>query len=115
MEALEAVHGISFTMQNSAELCEFEPLSNFEEKSIHDVSPLADPASGDANDWYTHDVGIRFSYTIELRDQGFGFELPPEQGWARFDVFEMDIRPKDPFASRPLVANLICQFCQISQ
>ena len=37
----------------------------------------SDPASGDANDWYTHDVGIRWSYTIELRDQGFGFQLPP--------------------------------------
>jgi len=72
VEALEAVHGISFTMQNSAELY---------------------PASGDANDWYTHDVGIRFSYTIELRDQGFGFELPPEQiipsgeeMWAAYQV-----------------------------
>ena len=67
-------------------------------KSVHDdgdgVSFLADPASGDANDWYTHDVGIRFSYTIELRDQGFGFELPPEQGRARLDAFEMNIRLK---------------------
>jgi len=58
VEALFNTHGIVFTMQNSAELY---------------------PASGDANDWYTAEAGIRWSYTIELRDQGFGFELPSDQ------------------------------------
>ncbi len=38
-----------------------------------------DPAAGDSNDWYVGTVGIRWSYTIELRHQGHGFELPPEQ------------------------------------
>jgi len=37
------------------------------------------PASGTAEDWF-YSVGIRFSYTIELRDTGlYGFLLPADQ------------------------------------
>merc|ERR1712241_1631412 len=43
VEAIFNTHGIVFVNENSASLY---------------------PASGDANDWYTHDVGIRWSYTI---------------------------------------------------
>ena len=38
-----------------------------------------DPAAGDSNDWYTGVIQSRYTYTIELRDQGYGFLLPPEQ------------------------------------
>merc|ERR1711978_175977 len=72
VEAIFNTHGIVFVNENSASLY---------------------PASGDANDWYTHDVGIRWSYTIELRDQGFGFQLPPiyiipsgEEMWEAYKV-----------------------------
>ncbi|KAM4626905.1 carboxypeptidase O-like [Discoglossus pictus] len=35
--------------------------------------------SGSSSDWAA-DIGIRFSYTYELRDEGtYGFQLPPEQ------------------------------------
>lgn len=54
---------------------------------------VLDPAAGDSNDWYVGTVGFRFSYTIELRDQGYGFLLPEDQiipsgqeMWAAFQV-----------------------------
>jgi len=56
--ALYAVHGVQFVCEHSASLY---------------------PASGDADDWYKGVLGARFAYTIELRDQGYGFELPPVQ------------------------------------
>lgn len=38
-----------------------------------------DEASGTSQDW-VHDKGIKFSYTIELRDNGtYKFELPEDQ------------------------------------
>ena len=36
-----------------------------------------DPASGASDDYYQSE-GTRFSYTPELRDDGFGFLLPPQ-------------------------------------
>jgi carboxypeptidase A4 len=68
--ALRDVHGTKFTNKQSSALY---------------------PASGDSNDWYTGVVGVRFSYTIELR--GNSFVLPPdeivpsgEELWAAYKV-----------------------------
>ena len=51
-----------------------------------------DPAAGTSHDWYTGVVGTRFAYTLELRDQGYGFVLPArqiipsgEETWAMYD------------------------------
>ncbi|TRY74919.1 hypothetical protein TCAL_04987 [Tigriopus californicus] len=72
VEALNAVNGMNFVNQHSAGLY---------------------PAAGDANDWYTGVLKARFTYTVELRDQGYGFLLPPEQIidssveiWAAYEV-----------------------------
>ena len=53
----------------------------------------ADIDSGTSNDWFA-DQGARFSFTFELRDDGYGRELPPEfiipsgeEVWAAFRVF----------------------------
>ena len=40
----------------------------------------ADVASGGSDDWSKAVLGIKYSYTIELRDQGrYGFLLPEDQ------------------------------------
>ncbi|CAG0886880.1 unnamed protein product [Darwinula stevensoni] len=40
----------------------------------------ADFAPGPSDDWAKGAAGIKYAYTIELRDTGtFGFLLPPEQ------------------------------------
>lgn len=53
---------------------------------------FADPAAGASDDWYMSE-GSRFTYTPELRDNGFGFLLPPEliipsgeEIWAAWEV-----------------------------
>jgi len=56
VDALYAVNGYRFTCINSAELY---------------------PAAGASDDYYQSE-GTRFSYTPELRDDGFGFLLPPQ-------------------------------------
>ncbi len=38
----------------------------------------ADPTGGTASDWY-YESGSRFAYTLELRDNGWSFLLPPKQ------------------------------------
>jgi len=50
------------------------------------------PAAGASDDWYQSE-GSRFTYTPELRDNGYGFVLPPnqiipsgEEVWAAFEV-----------------------------
>ena len=41
---------------------------------------LSDPATGGSYDWAKGVAGIKYSYTIELRDQGdYGFLLPSSQ------------------------------------
>jgi len=41
---------------------------------------LLDPATGASYDWAKGVAGIKYSYTIELRDRGhFGFLLPSSQ------------------------------------
>lgn len=51
----------------------------------YEVGPLAETiyvASGIAPDWSYGDVGIKYSYTIELRPKGSlggGFVLPPDE------------------------------------
>ena len=42
---------------------------------LNSLSP--DPAAGASDDYYQSE-GTRFSYTPELRDDGFGFLLPPQ-------------------------------------
>ncbi|XP_059087281.1 carboxypeptidase B-like [Tigriopus californicus] len=37
------------------------------------------PCAGTSHDWYKGVLGSRFAYTLELRDQGYGFVLPPQQ------------------------------------
>ncbi|XKL66650.1 hypothetical protein PGB90_010070 [Kerria lacca] len=38
------------------------------------------PTSGNSDDWAKNKVGIKYSYTIELRDRGtYGFLLPPSE------------------------------------
>jgi len=71
-DALYKVHGTVFDPINSAELY---------------------PAAGASDDWYKS-IGMRFSFTTELRDTGYyGFVLPPDQiipsgeeMWAGFEV-----------------------------
>lgn len=42
-------------------------------------SPPADPAAGGSDDW-AYDLGVKYSYTFELRDTGYyGFLLPASQ------------------------------------
>ena len=43
------------------------------------LSLFPDPCSGTSHDWYAGVIGTRFAYTLELRDQGYGFLLPAEQ------------------------------------
>ena len=41
-----------------------------------------DPVAGGSYDWAKGKLGIKYSYTIELRptfDEGIGFELPADQ------------------------------------
>lgn len=41
--------------------------------------PCVDLAPGGSDDW-AYDLGIKYSFTIELRDTGtYGFLLPPEE------------------------------------
>ena len=43
------------------------------------ISLLSDPASGGSEDW-AYDLGVKYSYTFELRDTGrYGFLLPESQ------------------------------------
>lgn len=40
---------------------------------------LPDPAAGGSDDW-AYDLGVKYSYTFELRDEGrYGFLLPESQ------------------------------------
>lgn len=40
---------------------------------------LLDPAAGGSDDW-AYDLGVKYSYTFELRDTGrYGFLLPESQ------------------------------------
>ncbi len=40
---------------------------------------IADPAAGGSDDW-AYDLGVKYSYTFELRDEGrYGFLLPESQ------------------------------------
>lgn len=41
--------------------------------------PCSDPAAGGSDDW-AYDLGVKYSYTFELRDTGrYGFLLPESQ------------------------------------
>eukprot|EP00094_Tigriopus_californicus_P011301 TCALIF_10908-PA protein Name:"Similar to Carboxypeptidase B (Astacus astacus)" AED:0.19 eAED:0.19 QI:25/0.85/0.75/1/1/1/8/52/400 len=78
VDALNAVNGQSFECINSAELY---------------------PAAGASDDYYAS-LGSRFVYTPELRDNGFGFVLPPEyiipsgeEVWAAWKVMLDKIMP----------------------
>jgi hypothetical protein len=72
---------VTFINENSADLCEWRKKKRGNEKGREStfLPSFLDPAAGDSNDWYTATAGIRFSYTVELRTQGHGFELPPDQ------------------------------------
>eukprot|EP00095_Tigriopus_kingsejongensis_P009816 maker-scaffold239_size242058-snap-gene-1.25 protein:Tk09816 transcript:maker-scaffold239_size242058-snap-gene-1.25-mRNA-1 annotation:"carboxypeptidase b" len=75
VDALNAVDGQSFECINSAELY---------------------PAAGASDDYYAS-LGSRFVYTPELRDNGFGFVLPPQyiipsgkEVWAAWESASVD-------------------------
>lgn len=58
---------------------------------------LSAPASGASDDWYTNE-GSRYVYTPELRDNGYGFVLPPDQiipsgeeVWAAMEVMLTEV------------------------
>ena len=39
-----------------------------------------DPAAGGSEDWTYGELGVKYSFSVELRDEGrYGFLLPPEQ------------------------------------
>ena len=39
-----------------------------------------DPASGGSEDWTYGELGVKYSFSVELRDKGYyGFLLPPDQ------------------------------------
>ena len=41
---------------------------------------FTDPVSGGSIDWTYEVLGVKYSYALELRDDGnYGFILPPEQ------------------------------------
>lgn len=43
-----------------------------------DACRRADVASGSSEDWVASVAGVRYTYTLELRDNGtYGFLLPP--------------------------------------
>jgi len=58
VDALKAVNGIQYTYGQSTVLLY---------------------AAAGASDDYVYSRGIKYSYTVELRDQGYGFQLPPAQ------------------------------------
>jgi len=87
MAALEAVNGIPYVCEHSAVLCKlFLHLHTvllecffFKMKASKYCCLsffFSDPAAGDASDFY-YNLGARFAYLIELRDQGYEFTLPP--------------------------------------
>ena len=41
---------------------------------------LPDPAAGGSEDWTYGELGVKYSFSVELRDTGrYGFLLPPDQ------------------------------------
>ena len=41
---------------------------------------LLDPAAGGSEDWTYGELGVKYSFSVELRDEGrYGFLLPPRQ------------------------------------
>lgn len=41
---------------------------------------LPDPAAGGSEDWTYGQLGVKYSFSVELRDTGrYGFLLPPDQ------------------------------------
>lgn len=49
------------------------------EKSLS-LTTILDAAAGAGDDWAYGSASIPYSYTLELRDEGYyGFQLPPEQ------------------------------------
>lgn len=105
MDALNAVHGQNFECINSAELCKYflDMGGVFFSHSLCLMYPiylwLLDPAAGASDDYYAS-LGSRFVYTPELRDNGFGFVLPPqyiipsgEEVWAAWEVMLDKIMP----------------------
>ena len=46
----------------------------------YSILSLLDPAAGGSDDWVKGVVGVKYCYTIELRDTGrYGFLLPVQQ------------------------------------
>jgi len=71
VNAVNAVHDQSFSLLKSVFLGMIKP--------IDDLKLLfLGRSPGCSDDWYTSE-GVRYVYAPELRDNGFGFLLPPEQ------------------------------------
>uniref|UniRef100_U3I469 Carboxypeptidase B2 n=1 Tax=Anas platyrhynchos platyrhynchos TaxID=8840 RepID=U3I469_ANAPP len=76
----------SYTMKKSKDHDELESLAKKAAKLWFQVTylfffslPCVDLAPGGSDDW-AYDLGIKYSFTIELRDTGtYGFLLPPEE------------------------------------
>lgn len=68
--------------------------------AFYTVGPAANtlyPASGGSDDWAKGVVGMKYAYTIELRDQGrYGFVLP-----ASF----IDMTAKEAWAATKVIAE----------
>ena len=40
---------------------------------------ILDPAKGDSADWYKGKLETRYAFTVELRNNGYGFKPPPKE------------------------------------
>lgn len=55
---------------------------------IESINFVSDPSGGTSGDWAYARLGVKLSYTIELRDLGRnGFTLPAEEMLANYEEF----------------------------
>lgn len=73
-KAIRVFNGESYTVVSACEGAAIAP------KSRNQLQARMEPGGGSAIDWFYHEMGVRFSYQIKLRDTGsYGFLLPKEQ------------------------------------
>ena len=73
----KAVHRSGGENYGVTSACEGSVIKNQKSKKEHELWPRIESGGGSALDWMYHEMGIKFSYQIKLRDTGsYGFLLP---------------------------------------
>lgn len=73
---------------------------------------FADPAAGASDDYAKGVAGIKYSYTVELRDKGnYGFLLPPKEiiptGIETFEAFKVIMEyVKDTYGKKSSIRKI---------